>query len=153
MPETLPALRKTYVLPLPAEVAFRLFAEELGDWWPLESHSLSALEGKLPLSVRAEPRLGGRIVEIRHDAAEAEWGTFTAWDPVRRIAFDWYVGRERAQATQVEVTFSQRGDETVLGLVHSGFENLGPGAEASLANYDEGWDLVLGERFLKACGG
>lgn len=152
MTETLPAIHKTYALALPPDAAFALFTERLVEWWPLGSHSLSAAEGKVPINVALEPRKGGRITETRHDGNSAEWGRITHWDAGRKLGVDWYVGRDPAQATHFDLSFVATTDGgSRLDLVHAGFERLGPGGAAAAANYDDGWDIVLGEGFAGAC--
>jgi hypothetical protein len=154
MPATLPIVRKSVAVPIAPDAAFSLFTEGLQTWWPVETHSLSASEGKLPLALELEPRLGGRIRETRHDGEPMEWATLTAWEPGRRLMLDWYVGRHPSQSTEIDVRFEAAPEGgTTVGLEHTGFERLGPAGEASAVNYDEGWDLVLGERFLRACDG
>lgn len=151
MTETLPALRKTYSVNQSAARAFEIFTRELAQWWPVGTHSLSGREGKQPQDVRVEPRLGGRISEIRHDGNVAPWGTITTWAPGRRLGVDWYVGRSPTEATHYEIAFRDTPQGCDVELVHGGFEIHGTAGEAMLANYDEGWDMVLGECFRRAC--
>ncbi|WP_068111980.1 SRPBCC domain-containing protein [Tropicimonas marinistellae] len=152
MPETLPNVRKSIRVPISASEAFDRFTRDMPEWWPLRSHSMSASEGKQPRGVTLQPHTGGRIREIRHDGDVAEWATITIWEPGRRLALDWYVGRRRAEATQIDVSFSDTGDGgSRVDLTHRGFERLGVAGEAAASNYDEGWDFVLGEAFLLAC--
>ncbi|SNS55608.1 SRPBCC domain-containing protein [Tropicimonas sediminicola] len=154
MPDTVLIVRKTYSLPVTPDTAFRLFTAEIGGWWPVGSHSLSASEGRLPLEIWMEQRQGGRIRERRHDGSVVDWATLTTWLPHERLELDWYVGRARTDATSIMLDFASDGpDATRLLLTHGGFERLGTAGEAAAANYDEGWDLVLGERFLQACEG
>lgn len=49
------AIRKSLTVPLRRSAAFHLFAERLGDWWPVGSDSVSAGEGALPRRVEATP--------------------------------------------------------------------------------------------------
>lgn len=152
MTEPLPALKKTIRLPLPAERAFDLFIRDLPRWWPVESHSLSAREGHRPLEIRIEPCAGGRITELRHDGEVADWAELTAWETGRRLELAWHVGRARSHATRIDLRFDSAGpNRCEVTLIHSGFDVLGPAGEAARFNYDEGWDMVLGEHFRQAC--
>lgn len=91
-------------------------------------------------------------MEIRHDGNEAPWAEVTDWEDGKRLALAWHVGRARSDATRIEVTIRPTGPtESELVLVHDGFETLGTSGEAALANYDEGWDMILGEHFRRAC--
>lgn len=154
MSDTLPSLRKVLRVRSAPEDTFELFTLGIAEWWPVETHSLSGREGKVPLAVRFEPTSGGAILETRHDGVEAPWAEVTDWKPGRAFTLAWHVGRARQDATRITVEFrpvAAGGTEVIL--VHSGFEMLGPAGEAALANYDEGWDLVLKDRFHQACGG
>lgn len=151
MTETLPVLRKSVTVPVSPRQAFEIFTDRMAEWWPLESHSLSASEGKTALGVTLTPRAGGRVTETRHDGNPAEWGTITQWDDGKSLTLDWYVGRSPSQATRIAVTFLPADSGTEVQLEHTGFERLGVAGEAAAANYEEGWDLVLGECFRGAC--
>ena len=100
-----------------------------------------------------EPRRGGSVFETRHDGETVDWAEVIDWEPGHRVSLAWHVGRARAHATRVDVNFQPlRDGGTEVVLLHSGFEVLGGVAgEAAAASYDEGWDLVLGERFREAC--
>lgn len=154
MIETIAPIRKKLTVPLTPARAFDLFTTGMGRWWPLETHSLSAGEGHPARAVTVEPRRGGRVFETRHDGRRADWATITVWDPGRALAMDWYVGRDPAQATRVEVDFAPGASGgAAVTLTHSRFEHRGEGvaADAARNRYDEGWDHVLGDCFRRAC--
>jgi len=49
------------------------------------------------------------------------------WQPPARLAYLWYLGRDRADATEVEIRFLARGtDATWVEIAHRGWERLGP---------------------------
>ena len=138
------ALRKTVEVAAPPERAFHLFTDGMAEWWPLATHSVGEERAE---TVVLEPRVGGRIVERTRDGEEHVWGTVTAWEPPGRVAFTWHPGRGADTEQDVEVRFEPSGSGTRVELVHTGWERLGDRAAAVYANYDRGWDLVLGERF------
>lgn len=139
-----PPIRKRVTVPLDPARAFHLFTDGIDRWWPKESHSLSARDGEgAKARVRVEPRAGGRVIETRADGSEAPWATVTAWEPGRRFALSWYVGRDAAEATVVDVRFRGIEGGTVVELEHAGFDVLGKDAGPVSASYTEGWDLVL----------
>lgn len=146
MPETksdrIAPVRKSITVPWKAEVAFRRFTAGIGEWWPLSSHSVSE---SADASVTIEPRVGGRIVETAPDGAEHLWGTVTAWDPPRRVAFTWHPGQPADARQEVAVAFHPAGEGTRVELVHSGWEHLGEKATKMRAGYDSGWDFVLAQ--------
>ncbi len=139
-------IEKTLNVPMRPKDAFALFTEHLADWWPTESHSLSAFEGDLPQDVKVEPRIGGHIVETKPNGETGRWGTITRWEPGSALGVSWYVGRPEEQATDLLVVFTPTDTGTRVDLTHGGFERLADTA-AMLANYNTGWDLVLIERF------
>ncbi len=136
-------VRKQIVVERPREEAFRLFTEGFGEWWPLRTHSVHAEQAQRAVF---EPRLGGRIYEVAESGEEEEWGRVLAWDPPHSFTMSWQPNADAAAATEVTVRFEALPDgHTSLELVHTGWERLGDGAEEARANYDGGWDGVLGE--------
>jgi uncharacterized protein YndB with AHSA1/START domain len=130
------------------EAAFRLFTQGIGKWWPLATHSIS--EGDAVTCVM-EGRVGGRLFERDRAGREHLWGTITAWEPPRRVAYTWHLHRAVDTAQQVEVRFTEAGGGmTLVELTHSGWEKLGEQAKTTRDNYNRGWEFVLGECFAKA---
>ena len=85
------AIRKSVIVPLPVEKAFRLFTDGASSWWPLASHSIGGDEVE---SVTFDPER--KLVYERHaDGTEHDWGDITAWDPPNRFALDWRVNPGR----------------------------------------------------------
>lgn len=136
-----PPIRKSIRVEAPPERAFLRFTAEMGSWWPLASHSIGQRESE---TVAMAGRVGGRIVERVRGGEESVWGTVTAWEPPRRIAFTWHPGHKVEEAQDVEVRFSPSGTGTLVELEHSGFERLGKLARRAYRGYPMGWDYVLG---------
>ncbi|MGW8568377.1 SRPBCC domain-containing protein [Isoptericola sp. NPDC055881] len=140
-------LRKTVTVSPGPEAAFRAFTDDMGRWWPLATHSVGRAEAG---DVVVEPGIDGRVVETLPDGSAAVWGTVTAWDPPRRVAFTWHPGTPESQATRVEVSFRAAGSGTEVELVHSGWGRRTDGEQARGA-YDAGWEPVL-DRFAAFAG-
>ncbi|HEY7409926.1 MAG TPA: SRPBCC family protein [Vicinamibacteria bacterium] len=134
-------VRKSVTVKAAPEAAFRRFTAGMASWWPLRSHSVGGEEAE---TVAMEGRVGGRIVERIRGGRECTWGTVTAWDPPRRVAFTWHPGDEPARAQDVEVRFTPEGDRTRVELEHRGFERLGGLARKARRGYPIGWAYVLG---------
>ena len=134
-------IRKSVTVAAPAEKAFRRFTAEMSSWWPLASHSVGQRDSE---SVTMEGREGGRIVERIRGGRECVWGTVTAWEPPRRVAFTWHPGDDPARAQDVEVRFTPEGSATRVELEHRGFERLGALAKRAHRGYPLGWAYVLG---------
>ena len=146
-----PDIRKTVDVPLTPAQAFDLFTAKLDTWWPCATHSVSAANDDTPISVKIEPRKGGKITEKLRDGTSATWGTVTHWAPGNRIDINWYVGRDADAATQVTVMFTPIDTGTRVDLTHTGFDAHGVTAMASHDGYNTGWDHVLGQCFLAKC--
>ncbi|MGR3491168.1 MAG: metalloregulator ArsR/SmtB family transcription factor [Shimia sp.] len=142
---------KTLTVPLSPEQAFEAFTRDLSNWWPVESHSLSAYEDETPKGVTVEPREGGQIIETQHDGTKAPWGTITGWEPGRRLAMTWHVGRPAEEATFLDIRFEAQGTGTRIILIHDGWDSLGTQATAIRDTYTTGWDLVLESGFAAHC--
>jgi len=139
-----PPVLKTIEVPLPPVAAFSLFAERLGSWWPVETHSISCASDTRPKALEIEPKTGGRIIETLQDGSESVWGHFSVFEPPLALEIVWYVGRTEAEATRIRVRFEKTDTGTKLILVHDGFEALGDAAEKQADGYRSGWDPVLG---------
>ncbi|MGZ4756774.1 MAG: SRPBCC family protein [Acidimicrobiia bacterium] len=139
-------LRLSYEINCPAQHAFDVWTTRLSTWWP-KGHSASGDSGTV---VVLEPRLGGRIFERTPDGTEIDWGEITVWNPPSRLGYVWHIGRERADATDVQLTFVDLGDErTRLDIVHGGFDRLGDEGLAWRQANTNGWDALI-PRFVDA---
>jgi len=144
------AIRKSILVEAPVERAFEVFTRMIGNWWPLETHSIGLENAETAV---IETRPGGRVYEIAHNGQETEWGTVTVWDPPRRVAFTWHPGRGVETAQEVDVRFSAEGGATRVDLEHRGWEKLGDRMAEIVPQYDSGWDEVLGRRYAQAAAG
>jgi uncharacterized protein YndB with AHSA1/START domain len=133
-------LRLTFEVGCPAEHAFDVWTSRISRWWPAD-HSVS---GENDLLVVLEGRLGGRIFERTSAGTEHEWGEVTVWEPPRRLVYLWHLRRDRADATEVEITFIDQGNSTTrVEIEHRGWERLGSqGADWRNANRN-GWSTLL----------
>ncbi|MDX1661795.1 MAG: SRPBCC domain-containing protein [Gemmatimonadota bacterium] len=138
---SLPPVEKSIFVPWDPETAFDRFVHRIGEWWPLETHSVGTDRAR---TCAIEPREGGRVYETWDDGTERRWGTVTEWAPPERLAFTWHPGRSETTRQQVVVTFDAEGDGTRLDVVHGGWERLGEEAEETRRGYSPGWDHVLG---------
>jgi uncharacterized protein YndB with AHSA1/START domain len=128
-----------------ASYAFEVWTSRTTAWWPV-GHTVSAEPG---VEIRFEPRVGGRIFERAPDGEEHDWGEIVAWEPPSRLAYLWHIRRDRADATDVEITFTPHGDGTVVRILHTGWERLGDGAAWRDRNVG-GWNGVLPD-YRDAC--
>ena len=139
-------LRIDFAVACPPEHAFSVWTEQIDVWWP-RSHTVSAD----PQRVVLEPRLGGRIFERTADGGEIDWGEITAWDPPHGFGYLWHIRRDRADATDVTVTFTAGAEgDTRVEIVHDGWDRLGDGGQAWRDANQGGWDGLL-PHFTAAC--
>jgi uncharacterized protein YciI len=132
---TIPPIRRETVIKADPDVAFRVFTDRIGTWWPLAEFSVYGPSSTVSFEDR-------EIVELSADGQRAVWGTVTEWQPGRLVAFTWHPGKDAAQASQVTVSFSASDDQTLVTLVHDGWEVFADPA-AARAEYDRGWPEVL----------
>ena len=132
-------LRIEFTVACSPERAFYVWTREISRWWP-KGHSVSGDPG---LAVTLEPGVGGRIFERTPEGAEHDWGEVLAWDPPRRLAYLWHLRFDRVDATEVEVTFSGKNEETTVTIVHSGWERLGAAGAERRARNERGWEGLL----------
>jgi len=137
-------IRLSATLRRPADEAFRLFTEGIGEWWP--SDRGYSFGGNRLKAVCLEPFAGGRFYERYTDGEEFEVGRVIACDPPQRIVFTWK-GRW-SEPTEVEVRFTPEGSTTRIELEHRGWERLGASAEQSRSSYLNGWPTVL-QRYVE----
>jgi uncharacterized protein YndB with AHSA1/START domain len=126
--------------------AFEVWAERTSLWWP-HGHSVSGRPG---FTVTFEPRPGGRIYERTPDGAEHDWGEVLAWEPPRRLSYVWHLRFDRADATEVEVTFAAAGSGTAVSIVHRGWERLGAKGPERRERNRKGWTGVT-EHYRRVC--
>lgn len=91
-----------------------------------------------------EGRVGGRIYERTPTGVEHDWGEVTAFEPPRRLAYLWHIRRDRADATEVEISFRAVEERrTRVEIVHLGWERLGEAAETWRDRNVRAWETLL----------
>ncbi len=135
-------LRMSFDVACSADHAFRVWTSGLGTWWPPD-HTVTGRAEAVVLT----GGVGGRIYERTADGVEHEWGEVTVWQPPDRLAYLWYLGRDRADATEVEIRFLAQGARaTRVEIEHRGWERLGPDTTAAQPWRDRnqaGWQSLL----------
>ena len=71
-------LRKVVSVQVPPTVAWRVFTEKMGTWWPLATHKIGKVTA---VNAVIEPHVGGRWYERGEDGSTCEWGRVLSWDP------------------------------------------------------------------------
>jgi len=142
-------IRLAYEVACPVEHAFTTWTERTSTWWPA-SHTVTAAED---LQITFEPRVGGRIFERTSAGEEHDWGEITAWEPPRRLGYLWHLRADRADATDVEITFvAIDASRTRVEIEHRGWDRLGAAGEARRDGNRAGWASLL-PHFIEAANG
>ena len=132
-------LRMSFEVACPAEHAFRVWTAGIGAWWPPD-HTVTGRAARVVL----EGGVGGRIYERTAEGVEHEWGEVTLWQPPARLGYLWYLGRDRADATEVEIRFlAKSAAATQVEIEHRGWERLGPASEQWRERNRAGWEHLL----------
>jgi hypothetical protein len=133
-------LRMSFEVECPVAHAFDVWTNKISRWWPAD-HSVSGEDGLL---VVLEGRPGGRIFERTATGVELEWGEVTVWEPPTRLGYLWHLRGDRADATEVEITFVDQGNSTTrVEIEHRGWERLGAQAQDWRNANHNGWDTLL----------
>jgi uncharacterized protein YndB with AHSA1/START domain len=140
-------LRFAFDVECPPERAYAMWTERASLWWPV-AHTVTAEPG---LEVVFDPRPGGRIFERTLAGVEIDWGVITVWEPPRRLSYLWHLAADRADATEVEISFiAQDGASTRVQIEHRGWERLGARGPRRRDANRAGWDGVL-PAYVAAC--
>jgi hypothetical protein len=132
-------IRLSFEVDCAADHAFEVWTGRIDRWWPAD-HTVS---GEGDATVVLERRPGGRIFERTAAGAEHEWGEVTIWEPPTRLGYLWHLRRDRADATEVEIQFIDRGATTLVEIEHRGWEALGAAGEPWRDRNRDGWATLL----------
>lgn len=140
----------------PADVAFRVFTEEIGDWWRpnglfqfSDSRFSDGQTGRLHL----ECHLQGRLVETYPDGSSFVIGTVRAWEPGHHLVLSWRHASFRPdQETEVHVRFEPVDAQTRVTVEHLGWSTIPRGhaarhgfpLEPFQRRLAEHWQVLLG---------
>src|SRR5262245_57418113 len=121
------SVRKTITVRAPQEVAWRVFTEQMGAWWPLTMYKIGKANA---VDAVIEPRAGGRWYERGEDGSTCDWGSVLVWEAPSRLVLSWDVNADwqydEALKTEIEVRFIADGKEaTRVELEHRKLDRYG----------------------------
>jgi uncharacterized protein YciI len=128
-------LRREVLVPAAPAIAFDVFTQQIGTWWPLAELSVYGEEAAVAF-------VGRDIVETAPGEPPTVWGHVTTWERPERLGFTWHPGSDPERASRVTVTFTANGDGTLVRLEHDGWENY-ENPELARTEYGSGWPGVL----------
>ena len=129
-------IRREITVVAPVETAFAMFTAHIGRWWPLATYSVNGAGSLVAFE-------GDRLVE-RWGTEHSVWAEVISWDPPTGFRLSWHPGSSSDTATDIEITFTEHAEGTLVTLVHSGWERTQAPVKA-MASYSQGWMSVLGE--------
>lgn len=130
------------------EIAWRVFTEKMGTWWPLAVYKIGKANA---VDALIEPFPGGRWYERGEDGSTCDWGTVLAWEPYSRLVLSWDIDADwqpdPAVKTEIEVRFiAQAKNSTRVEFEHRKLDRYGARRDEMRRVFDtEGdWGRLLG---------
>jgi uncharacterized protein YndB with AHSA1/START domain len=141
------SLRKVVSVKAPPEVAWRVFTEKMGTWWPLATHKIGKAKA---VDAVIEPGVGGRWYERGDDGSTCDWGRVLSWEPHTRVVLSWEISADWKHdpnlKTEVEVRFIADGKNgTRVELEHRRLDLYGTRRDEMRSIFDSegGWSGLL----------
>ena len=135
-------VRKVVSVQAPREVAWRVFTEQMGTWWPLAMYKIGKAAA---VDAVIEPRVGGRWYERGDDGSTCDWGRVLAWGPHARLVLTWDITADwqydPALQTEIEVRFIAEGEaSTRVELEHRRLDRYGDRRDEMRTIFDKTGD-------------
>jgi uncharacterized protein YndB with AHSA1/START domain len=147
------SIRKLVQVRAAPEVAWRVFTQKMGSWWPLANYKIGKAQA---VDAVIEPFVGGRWYEQGDDGSKCQWGTVLAWEPPSRLVLSWDIDADWQYdpnlKTEIEIRFADEGgNRTRVELEHRKLDRYGKRRDEMRRIYDtEGdWGRLL-EAFARA---
>jgi uncharacterized protein YndB with AHSA1/START domain len=142
------SVRKTLDVNAPQEVAWRVFTEKIGSWWPLAHYKIGKVNA---VDAVIEPSVGGFWYERGEDGSTCKWGSVLAWEPPSRLLLSWDINADWSYdpelKTEVEIRFIRVSEETTrVELEHRKLDRFGTRREQMREIFDKSgdWGQLLG---------
>jgi uncharacterized protein YndB with AHSA1/START domain len=121
------SVQKTMTVQAPSPIAWRVFTEKMGTWWPLAAYKIGKANA---VDAVIEPHVGGRWYERGEDGSTCDWGRVLVWEPPSRLVLTWDITADwqfdPALGTEIEVRFIAEGDAaTRVELEHRRLDRYG----------------------------
>ena len=121
------SVQKAVSVQAPPAVAWRVFTEQMGSWWPLANYKIGKANAE---DAVIEPHVGGRWYERGDDGSTCDWGVVLSWEPPSRLVLSWDISADwqpdPTLKTEIEVRFIPVGkDGTRVELEHRLLDRYG----------------------------
>lgn len=147
------SVRKVVSVEAPQAVAWRVFTEKMGTWWPLDNYKIGKAKA---VDAVIEPHVGGRWYERGDDGSMCQWGSVLSWEPHSRLVLSWDITADwqydSSLKTEIEVRFIADGkDRTRVELEHRRLDRYGARRDEMRTIFDStgDWGRLL-EAFASA---
>ena len=136
------SVRKVIKVQAPQELAWQVFTQQMGTWWPLAVYKIGKANA---VDAIIEPRVGGRWYERSEDGTTCDWGRVLAWEPSSRLVLSWDINADfqydPALQTEIEVCFfPEKGGSTRVELEHRRLDRYGDRRDEMRTIYDKSGD-------------
>ncbi len=131
-------VRKAVNVQAPQAVAWQVFTEKMGMWWPLAYYKIGKATA---VDAVIEPHVGGRWYERGEDGSMCQWGSVLAWEPPFRVVLSWDINADwqydPTLNTEIEIRFTaESGDRTRVELEHRHLDRYGERRDEMRRIYD-----------------
>ena len=136
------SVRKVVSVEAPPAIAWQVFTERMGEWWPLAMYKIGKANA---VDAVIEPRVGGRWYERGDDSSTCDWGRVLAWEPPSRLVLSWDITADwqydPALHTEIEVRFISEGKAgTRVEFEHRRLDRYGTRRDEMRKVFDETGD-------------
>jgi uncharacterized protein YndB with AHSA1/START domain len=136
------SVRRVVRVEAPQDVAWQVFTERMGAWWPLAMYKIGKANA---VDAVIEPRVGGRWYERGDDGSTCDWGRVLAWEPYSRLVLSWDITADwqydPALQTEIEVRFIPDGDRrTRVEFEHRRLDRYGDRRDEMRTIFDKTGD-------------
>jgi uncharacterized protein YndB with AHSA1/START domain len=104
-------VRRVVSVDAPQAVAWRVFTEKMGTWWPLTNYKIGKANA---VDAVIEPHVGGRWYERGEDGSTCDWGRVLSWEPPSHLVLSWDISADwqpdPTLKTEIEVRFIPEGE-------------------------------------------
>jgi hypothetical protein len=143
------SVKKTTIVEASQAVAWRVFTEEMGAWWPLAYYKIGKANA---VDAVIEPHVGGRWFERGDDNSTCQWGSVLVWEPTSLLVLSWDINADWKYdpelKTELEVRFIADGSRrTRVELEHRRLDRFGARREEMRRIFDTEGDWG---KFLEA---
>lgn len=140
-------VRKVVNVQAPQSVAWRVFTEKMGTWWPLANYKIGNAKA---VDAVVEPFVGGRWYERGEDGSTCDWGEVLSWEPPSRLVLSWDIDAnwkyDANLKTEIELRFIAQGNNTTrVELEHRYLDRYGDRRDQMRDIFETGgdWGKVL----------